>query len=50
VERHGVVYDPMRRTWRLSRDMSVNYLLAAKKPEAAADRSKEAATGDRIMS
>ncbi len=32
VERKGVSYDPFRRTWRLSDDLSVNYQLAAKKP------------------
>jgi len=32
VERKGVAYDPLRRTWRLSSDLSVNYQLAAKKP------------------
>jgi 2-polyprenyl-6-hydroxyphenyl methylase / 3-demethylubiquinone-9 3-methyltransferase len=32
MDRQGVVYDPLRLAWRLSRDMSVNYLFAAKKP------------------
>jgi 2-polyprenyl-6-hydroxyphenyl methylase/3-demethylubiquinone-9 3-methyltransferase len=32
MERRGVSYDPLRRSWRLSNDLSVNYLLAAKKP------------------
>ncbi len=32
MERQGVAYDPLRLGWRLSRDMSVNYMLAAKKP------------------
>lgn len=32
MERRGVAYDPLRRTWRLSDDLSVNYLFAAKKP------------------
>jgi 2-polyprenyl-6-hydroxyphenyl methylase / 3-demethylubiquinone-9 3-methyltransferase len=32
MERRGVVYDPLRRIWRLSDDLSVNYLIAAKKP------------------
>ncbi len=32
IERRGVAYDPLRRTWRLSSDLSVNYQLAAKKP------------------
>jgi 2-polyprenyl-6-hydroxyphenyl methylase / 3-demethylubiquinone-9 3-methyltransferase len=32
IERRGVSYDPLRRTWRLSDDLSVNYLFAAKKP------------------
>jgi 2-polyprenyl-6-hydroxyphenyl methylase / 3-demethylubiquinone-9 3-methyltransferase len=27
--RVGVVYDPLRRTWRLSRDTGVNYMMAA---------------------
>jgi 2-polyprenyl-6-hydroxyphenyl methylase/3-demethylubiquinone-9 3-methyltransferase len=35
MERQGVIYDPLRRTWRLSRDMAVNYMLAAKKPREA---------------
>jgi 2-polyprenyl-6-hydroxyphenyl methylase/3-demethylubiquinone-9 3-methyltransferase len=34
MDRQGVAYDPLRRRWRLSRDMSVNYMLAAKKPQA----------------
>ena len=34
VSRDGVVYDPLRRAWRLSRDLGVNYLFAAKRPEA----------------
>ncbi len=32
MERTGVSYDPLRRTWRLSDDLSVNYLIAAKRP------------------
>ncbi len=32
VDRQGVAYDPLRLGWRLSRAMSVNYLIAAKKP------------------
>jgi 2-polyprenyl-6-hydroxyphenyl methylase/3-demethylubiquinone-9 3-methyltransferase len=32
VERKGVAYDPLRRSWRLSSDLGVNYQLAAKKP------------------
>lgn len=32
VERKGISYDPLRRSWRLSSDLSVNYQLAAKKP------------------
>ena len=32
IERKGASYDPLRRTWRLSDDLSVNYLIAAKKP------------------
>ena len=34
IERKGVSYDPLRRTWRLSSDLGVNYQLAAKKPRA----------------
>ena len=34
MERQGVAYDPLRLGWRLSRDMSVNYLFAAKKGRA----------------
>jgi 2-polyprenyl-6-hydroxyphenyl methylase/3-demethylubiquinone-9 3-methyltransferase len=30
-ERRGMVYDPLRRDWRLSSDVSVNYCMAAKK-------------------
>jgi 2-polyprenyl-6-hydroxyphenyl methylase / 3-demethylubiquinone-9 3-methyltransferase len=36
IERKGVSYDPLRRTWRLSNDLSVNYLLAARKAHANA--------------
>ena len=32
MERKGVSYHPLRRVWRLSDDLSINYLLAAKKP------------------
>jgi 2-polyprenyl-6-hydroxyphenyl methylase / 3-demethylubiquinone-9 3-methyltransferase len=32
MERQGVSYDPLRRAWRLSGDLGVNYQLAAKKP------------------
>ncbi len=32
VERRGVAFDPLRRTWRLTSDLGVNYQLAAKKP------------------
>jgi 2-polyprenyl-6-hydroxyphenyl methylase / 3-demethylubiquinone-9 3-methyltransferase len=35
MERRGVGYDLLRRSWRLSDDLSVNYLFAAKKPGAA---------------
>jgi 2-polyprenyl-6-hydroxyphenyl methylase / 3-demethylubiquinone-9 3-methyltransferase len=35
MERQGVAYDPLRLGWRLSRDTSVNYLIAAKKPREA---------------
>ncbi len=31
VARSGVIFDPLRRTWRVSRDASVNYMMAAKK-------------------
>jgi 2-polyprenyl-6-hydroxyphenyl methylase/3-demethylubiquinone-9 3-methyltransferase len=34
VERRGIVYDPLRGAWRLSADLSVNYLFAARKPAA----------------
>jgi 2-polyprenyl-6-hydroxyphenyl methylase / 3-demethylubiquinone-9 3-methyltransferase len=30
--RAGVVYDPLRRSWRTSRDTSVNYMIAARRP------------------
>jgi 2-polyprenyl-6-hydroxyphenyl methylase / 3-demethylubiquinone-9 3-methyltransferase len=30
--RTGVVYDPLRATWRLARDTSVNYMIAARRP------------------
>ena len=33
MERQGVAYHPLRRSWRLSGDLSTNYLLAAKKPK-----------------
>jgi 2-polyprenyl-6-hydroxyphenyl methylase/3-demethylubiquinone-9 3-methyltransferase len=29
----GVVFNPIAREWRLSSDMGVNYLFAAKKPD-----------------
>jgi len=32
VARAGVVYDPLRLAWRTSRDMSVNYMIAARLP------------------
>lgn len=32
MERRGMSYDPIRRGWRLSADLGVNYLLAAMKP------------------
>ena len=34
MERRGLAYDPLRRILRLSDDLSVNYLIAAKKPGA----------------
>jgi 2-polyprenyl-6-hydroxyphenyl methylase/3-demethylubiquinone-9 3-methyltransferase len=34
VRTEGMVYDPLRAEWRLSRDVSVNYLFAARRPEA----------------
>jgi 2-polyprenyl-6-hydroxyphenyl methylase/3-demethylubiquinone-9 3-methyltransferase len=30
--RSGVIFDPLRREWRLSRDVGVNYMIAARKP------------------
>jgi 2-polyprenyl-6-hydroxyphenyl methylase / 3-demethylubiquinone-9 3-methyltransferase len=30
--RAGVVYDPLRSTWRMSRDTGVNYMIAARRP------------------
>ncbi len=32
VERKGVSYDPLRRVWRLTDDLGVNYQFAARKP------------------
>src|SRR5271166_4408645 len=32
MDRRGVAYDPLRGSWRLTGDLSVNYMLAAKKP------------------
>jgi len=32
LDRTGMVFDPLRGTWGLSRDTDVNYLLAAKRP------------------
>ena len=34
VDRTGMVFDPLRDRWSLSRDTDVNYLLAARRPEA----------------
>ena len=34
VKTEGMVYDPLRAAWRLSSDVSVNYLFAARKPVA----------------
>ncbi len=34
LDRTGMVFDPFRNTWSLSRDTDVNYLLAAKRPDA----------------
>jgi len=31
--RSGVIFNPLRNIWKLSRDMDVNYMLAARKPE-----------------
>ena len=31
IARTGVVYDPLRAEWRLSRDTNVNYMIAAKR-------------------
>jgi 2-polyprenyl-6-hydroxyphenyl methylase / 3-demethylubiquinone-9 3-methyltransferase len=30
--RAGIVYDPLRRLWRISRDTGVNYMIAARRP------------------
>jgi 2-polyprenyl-6-hydroxyphenyl methylase/3-demethylubiquinone-9 3-methyltransferase len=32
IARAGVVYDPLSAAWRISRDASVNYMIAAKRP------------------
>jgi 2-polyprenyl-6-hydroxyphenyl methylase/3-demethylubiquinone-9 3-methyltransferase len=32
TERRGVSYDPLRGEWRLTRDLAVNYFMAAKRP------------------
>ncbi|MGA2042585.1 MAG: bifunctional 2-polyprenyl-6-hydroxyphenol methylase/3-demethylubiquinol 3-O-methyltransferase UbiG [Roseiarcus sp.] len=32
IARTGVVYDPLRRAWRLGRDTGVNYMIAARRP------------------
>ncbi len=32
MDRRGVAYDPLRGSWRLTGDLSVNYMLAAKRP------------------
>ena len=40
MERQGVAYDPLRPDWRLSGDLSVNYLFAAKKPRASCHQSR----------
>ena len=32
IARAGVVYDPLHAAWRVSRDASVNYMIAAKRP------------------
>jgi len=34
-ERSGMIYDPFRTKWRLSRDTSVNYMIAAARPYLA---------------
>jgi 2-polyprenyl-6-hydroxyphenyl methylase/3-demethylubiquinone-9 3-methyltransferase len=31
IARSGVVYDPLRAAWRISRDTGVNYMIAARK-------------------
>lgn len=36
IARTGMIYDPLQRGWRLSRDASVNYMMAARKSEPAA--------------
>jgi len=43
MERRGVAYDPLRRSWRLSSDLGVNYFFAAKKPRA----NEASSPGDR---
>jgi 2-polyprenyl-6-hydroxyphenyl methylase/3-demethylubiquinone-9 3-methyltransferase len=30
----GVIYDPLARAWRLGRDMDINYMIAADRPDA----------------
>ena len=32
LDRTGMVFDPLRNSWGLSRDTDVNYLLSAKRP------------------
>jgi 2-polyprenyl-6-hydroxyphenyl methylase / 3-demethylubiquinone-9 3-methyltransferase len=45
MERRGMAYDPLRRSWRLSKDLGVNYLLAAKKLGRQLRRDGEAGRG-----
>ena len=33
IERTGVFYNPLSDTWNRSRDMDVNYMVLAQKPE-----------------
>ncbi len=39
TDRSGVVFNPLANAWRASRDMDVNYMLAAEKPVLMADQA-----------
>lgn len=39
TDRTGIVYNPLRDQWSLSRDMAVNYMVLAARPESAAAAS-----------